>query len=144
LEQAWELPRPMMLLRDDPNKLQFGQWLFNRSAYAQAMQGTGAASTKATDAARLLHIVISDATALQEHTQDDIVSAATQQVQEQTARFGPMPHGRAYDLIVEKRATFAARPGLTRPGVATPWPRVWVAGDWTDTGYPGVLEGAVR
>lgn len=50
----------------------------------------------------------------------------------------------ASELIVEKRATFAATPGLVRPGVTTPWPRLVLAGDWTDTGYPGVLEGAVR
>jgi len=35
-------------------------------------------------------------------------------------------------------------PGLRRPSVATPWPAIRLAGDWTDTGYPGVLEGAVR
>lgn len=50
----------------------------------------------------------------------------------------------ASELIVEKRATFAATPGLVRPDVVTPWPRLVLAGDWTDTGYPGVLEGAVR
>jgi uncharacterized protein with NAD-binding domain and iron-sulfur cluster len=33
---------------------------------------------------------------------------------------------------------------LARPANSTPWNGIWVAGDWTDTGYPGVLEGAVR
>jgi uncharacterized protein with NAD-binding domain and iron-sulfur cluster len=55
-----------------------------------------------------------------------------------------MPAIRASELIIEKRATFAAVPGLRRPSVATPWPAIRLAGDWTDTGYPGVLEGAVR
>jgi uncharacterized protein with NAD-binding domain and iron-sulfur cluster len=55
-----------------------------------------------------------------------------------------LPEIAAQHLIVEKRATFRARPGLSRPANATPWQGVWVAGDWTDTGYPGVLEGAVR
>jgi squalene-associated FAD-dependent desaturase len=46
--------------------------------------------------------------------------------------------------FVEKRATFAALPGLSRPGTATAIDRLVLAGDWTDTGYPAVLEGAVR
>ncbi|MCC2596412.1 hydroxysqualene dehydroxylase HpnE [Pusillimonas sp. MFBS29] len=147
LEHPWQLPQPMLLLHDHPARLQFGQWLFDRSALA-ARETTEAhlpaGHIAQTGTASLLHIVISDASALQEHKQDDVVAAVTAQVQAQTQRFGPMPRVTGHDVIVEKRATFAARPGLARPTVATPWPRVWVAGDWTDTGYPGVLEGAVR
>ncbi len=55
-----------------------------------------------------------------------------------------LPEVVAHNIIVEKRATFAAVPGLARPQNRTPWPRVWVAGDWTNTEYPAVLEGAVR
>jgi uncharacterized protein with NAD-binding domain and iron-sulfur cluster len=55
-----------------------------------------------------------------------------------------MPAVNAHRLIVEKRATFAAVPGLQRPPNQSPWPRLSLAGDWTDTGYPAVLEGAVR
>lgn len=46
--------------------------------------------------------------------------------------------------FVEKRATFAAVAGLSRPGTVTPVPHLVLAGDWTDTGYPAVIEGAVR
>jgi monoamine oxidase len=35
-------------------------------------------------------------------------------------------------------------PGLQRPHNQSPWARLSLAGDWTDTGYPAVLEGAVR
>ncbi|MGB6105741.1 MAG: hydroxysqualene dehydroxylase HpnE, partial [Pusillimonas sp.] len=146
LERSWGLPRPMMLLWDDPGKLQFGQWLFDRGAFAPAPAQGRLAAGGAPDAdeAQLLHIVVSNATAMQQHAQDDVVRAITAQVRTQARRFGSMPRVTGHDVIVEKRATFAARPGLARPTVATPWPRVWVAGDWTDTGYPGVLEGAVR
>ena len=51
---------------------------------------------------------------------------------------------RPLQTVVEKRATFAAVPGLQRPPNQSPWPRLSLAGDWTDTGYPAVLEGAVR
>ena len=59
-------------------------------------------------------------------------------------RLPPMPEVSSAELFIEKRATFAAVPGLHRPLNTTPWPTLALAGDWTDTGYPGVLEGAVR
>lgn len=31
-----------------------------------------------------------------------------------------------------------------RPATATPWPGVWLAGDWTDTGLPCSMESAAR
>ena len=145
LEQAWHLPHPMLMLQDSPEQLQFGQWLFDRSAYAaKNLTMPNQSDNTALNAQRLLHVVISDASALQAHAPSDIAQAIIKQIQTQTRRFGNMPHVVNYELIVEKRATFAATPALPRPGVNTPWPRVWVAGDWTDTGYPGVLEGAVR
>lgn len=49
-------------------------------------------------------------------------------------------------VIREPRATFSARPGLDRwrPGPCTALPNVFLAGDWTDTGWPATMEGAVR
>lgn len=140
LERPWGLTRPMLMLRDDPAKHQYGQWLFDR----HALLGSSAGTAPSDPARRLLHIVISDATALMQSSESQTVQAVIQQVQTQAQRYAPMPRVTGHDLIVEKRATFAALPGLARPTVCTPWPRVWVAGDWTDTGYPGVLEGAVR
>lgn len=48
-------------------------------------------------------------------------------------------------FVSERRATFAARPGTTglRPGTVTPWRNLLLAGDWTATGLPATLEGAV-
>lgn len=49
-------------------------------------------------------------------------------------------------VVKERRATFAATPPQLRrrPGPATRWRNLWLAGDWTDTGLPGTIEGAVR
>jgi squalene-associated FAD-dependent desaturase len=49
-------------------------------------------------------------------------------------------------VIKEARATYAAVPGLNslRPPPATKYPNVFLAGDWTDTGWPATMEGAVR
>jgi uncharacterized protein with NAD-binding domain and iron-sulfur cluster len=43
-------------------------------------------------------------------------------------------------------ATFSPRPGIDRyrPSQSTNWPRVFLAGDWTATGWPATMEGAVR
>src|SRR5690606_42130516 len=52
------------------------------------------------------------------------------------------------DLFVtrERRATFRQRPGTAgaRPGAATRAPGLFLAGAWTDTGWPDTMEGAVR
>lgn len=51
-----------------------------------------------------------------------------------------------YRLIVEKRATPAQIPAweAERPGPRTGFPNLVLAGDWTRTGVPATLEGAVR
>ncbi len=47
-------------------------------------------------------------------------------------------------VIAEKRATFACRPGLPRPDNATAAERIFLAGDYTQSDYPGTLETAIR
>jgi uncharacterized protein with NAD-binding domain and iron-sulfur cluster len=41
-------------------------------------------------------------------------------------------------------ATYAAPPGVRRPGPSTSLPNVTIAGSWTDTGWPDTMESAVR
>lgn len=49
-------------------------------------------------------------------------------------------------VIEEKRATFACKVGVDafRPLSQTPIKGLWLAGDFTHTGYPATLEGAIR
>jgi zeta-carotene desaturase len=49
-------------------------------------------------------------------------------------------------VIKEVHATYSARPlsDQYRPSTRTPWPRIFLAGDWTATGWPATMEGAVR
>jgi hypothetical protein len=51
-----------------------------------------------------------------------------------------------WQIVKERRATFAATPRQTalRPKTMTEWPNLLLAGDWTDTGLPATIEGAVR
>ena len=49
-------------------------------------------------------------------------------------------------VIKERRATFAQTPAALarRLPARTRWPNLFLAGDWTDTGYPATIESAVR
>ena len=51
-----------------------------------------------------------------------------------------------WQIVRERRATFAATPtqDAKRPGAATPWRNLVLAGDWTDTGLPATIESAIR
>lgn len=44
----------------------------------------------------------------------------------------------------DPEATFVPTPGLRRPGPATAYPNLAVAGAWTATGWPATMESAVR
>ena len=49
-------------------------------------------------------------------------------------------------LIKEMRATFGVPPGIdaARPSARSPWPNLFLAGDWIDTGWPSTMESAAR
>ena len=44
----------------------------------------------------------------------------------------------------EPEATFVPVPGLERPGPRTPLANLFLAGAYTDTGWPATMESAVR
>src|SRR5262249_59448065 len=51
-----------------------------------------------------------------------------------------------WQIVRERRATFPALPAeeRKRPGPQTSWSNLWLAGDWTATGLPATIEGAIR
>jgi squalene-associated FAD-dependent desaturase len=55
-------------------------------------------------------------------------------------------HMPPHRVVKEKRATFACTPAqlLRRPKAKTRWRNLVLAGDWTDTGWPATIEGAIR
>ena len=55
----------------------------------------------------------------------------------------PMP---PWQIVRERRATFATTPeqDAKRPDAATSWRNLVLAGDWTNTGLPATIEGAIR
>ncbi len=49
-------------------------------------------------------------------------------------------------ILKEARATFSVLPGLDklRPSAKSSWPGIYLAGDWTATGWPSTMESAAR
>jgi squalene-associated FAD-dependent desaturase len=49
-------------------------------------------------------------------------------------------------IVTEREAVFSVRPGFdrVRPAQTTPIPGLFLAGDWTATGWPATMESAVR
>jgi len=136
LAAPWRLPAPMLMLFEHAARGHLGQWLFDRAAL------TGRAN------AGELTVAISAAESLpaRDTTMHLVEAQVREQLNERTRRTGwpALPAVVSRAMITEKRATFVAALALSRPGAQTPWPGLVLAGDWTNTGYPGVLEGAVR
>ena len=91
-----------------------------------------------------LSLVISAAYEEAAWTNDALIEAG---VEDCVALFGE-PARLPYHAVVirEKRATFSLSPEVEalRPGVCTPVPNLLLAGDWTATGLPATVEGAIR
>ncbi|WP_193088517.1 FAD-dependent oxidoreductase [Advenella sp. FME57] len=153
LERAFPLPGCMYMLKENRQAGHDGQWLFNRSRFMHPDAAIGSVDTASANAttpgaandrfSHAISIVISHADHLIGTGRDNIANAILSQVRDQLPTGVTLPQVLGFELIMEKRATFAATPGLARPDCVTPWPGLFLAGDWTNTGYPGVLEGAV-
>lgn len=57
---------------------------------------------------------------------------------------GEAPRPAWFRVIVERRATFACRPGVRRPSCETPLANFYLCGDYVASDYPATLEAAVR
>jgi len=114
------------------------QWMFHKSKLLErhaASDGGGS----------YVELVVSASKSLVEKSKQEIIDLALRELREF------FPGARDANLvkatvIKEVHATFSAQPGADeyRPPAATVWPRVFLAGDWTATGWPATMEGAVR
>jgi predicted NAD/FAD-dependent oxidoreductase len=79
--------------------------------------------------------VVSDCRTDRETLEQQVLEQARQQLGWQDIQ--------AVLTVVEKRATFACRPGVKRPGMELGH-GLWACGDYVNGPYPATLEGAVR
>jgi squalene-associated FAD-dependent desaturase len=118
------------------------QWMFHKSRLqpmrAQGENGSGSGGS-------YIELVVSSSKTLIDKSRAEIVDLALSEVREffPAARDANLVKS---TVIKEVNATYSPRPGIDahRPTPVTLWPRVFLAGDWTATGWPATMEGAVR
>ena len=117
-----KLAEPMLGLVDTAS-----QWVFDRG---QMCGQSG-----------LMAVVISAEGKHQNLTQDML---ALKVAQELHVAFPHLTKPLWHKVIAEKRATFSCNVNLLRPANITPYPDLFLAGDYTYADYPATIEGAVR
>ncbi len=90
-----------------------------------------------------LSVTISGADRLLDQSREDLASVIWREVAQVAGITADLP---PWQVVRERRATFAATPAedAKRPGAATKFSNLYLAGDWTDTGLPATIEGAIR
>jgi len=99
------------------------EWLF---AYPDRISATISAADRFVETAR-----------------EELAQAIWQDIAKVTGMRGDMP---PWHIVKERRATFAALPeeNAKRPHAETRLSNLFLAGDWTATGLPATIEGAIR
>jgi squalene-associated FAD-dependent desaturase len=94
---------------------------------------------------RYVQLVVSASRSLVEMGRQQVVDLVVRELVEFFPRAREAVLVKAH-VVKEVRATFSAKPGLDalRPPAATGIPNLFLAGDWTRTGWPATMEGAVR
>ncbi len=113
------------------------QWMFQKSKILARHGGQAGGS--------YLELVVSASRSLLEKSRGEIVELALREL----AEFFPAVREAKLvksTVVKEVHATFAPSPEseAARLGPQTAWPRVFLSGDWTATGWPATMEGAVR
>ena len=114
------------------------QWMFQKSKILNTRRESG-------EAVSYLELVVSSSKTLVDKSRNEIIDLAMREL----AEFFPAVREAKLTkatVIKEIHATFSPTPGSDayRPSHISPWPRLFVAGDWTATGWPSTMEGAVR
>jgi squalene-associated FAD-dependent desaturase len=103
------------------------QWVFNKSE------------------GKYVQVVVSASRSLLEMPRAEVIALAVRELAEFFPRVTEARLEKA-QVVKEARATFSARPGIeaSRPPARTAIRNLFLAGDWTRSGWPATMEGAVR
>lgn len=114
------------------------QWMFHKSKIL-------ATKRESAQKGSYLELVVSSSKTLVDKPRQDIIDLAVRELEEFFPAVREAQLTKA-TVVKEVHATFSPAPGSDafRPMHATPWPRLFLAGDWTATGWPATMEGAVR
>jgi len=112
------------------------QWLFNKSKLQPAHRNQQGS---------YIELVVSSSKSLVPMQRQEIIDLALREL----AQFFPAVSSAKLEkaaVVKEVRATYSVRPQLDRirPNAQSPWPGIYLAGDFTATGWPSTMEGAVR
>jgi squalene-associated FAD-dependent desaturase len=140
-----ELPHAVLIDR-------LSQWIFNRdvlhSPESADLDTSVADPRPSADRPRREHsyqVVISASRNIASSSQQEVIAQVSAELADVFPEAGraTLLHAR---LVTEHRAVFSVRPGAEscRPPQQSPLPNVQLAGDWTRTGWPSTMEGAVR
>jgi squalene-associated FAD-dependent desaturase len=119
------------------------QWMFHKSRLIETRKGETEGNGNSRGS--YVELVVSCSRSLVEKSKPEIVEMAVQEAKE----FFPAARNAKLQkstVIKEVHATYSPGPGIDqyRPKPQTAWPRVFLSGDWTATGWPATMEGAVR
>jgi len=103
------------------------QWMFNK------------------EGGRYVQLVVSASRSLTAMPRTDVIALALRELAEFFPAVQEAKLEKAH-VVKEIRATFSAKPDLEahRPGNKTKFANLFLAGDWTKSGWPATMEGAVR
>ena len=139
--QITDLPHAVLLERTI-------QWMFHKSMLLERTSvptSTRDRPGESEERPSYVELVVSSSKSLIEKSRQEIIDVALSEFREffPAARDAKLVKA---TVIKEVNATFSPRPGIERyrPSSKTPWPHIFLAGDWTATGWPATMEGAVR
>lgn len=117
------------------------QWMFHKSLLLERHKQNG----DATSPGSYVELVVSASKSLVDLSKSEVVELAVKELAE---FFPAVAEAKLLKSAVIKEyfATYSIKPlsDRFRPDTTTAWPRVFLAGDWINTGWPATMEGAVR
>ncbi len=135
-----ELPHAVLIDR-------LSQWIFNRDV----LHARDSASLRKpengerSESDHNYQVIISASRNIASSTQQEVIEQVVRELADVFPQAGEaaLLHAR---LVTEHRAVFSVQPGAEscRPPQQSPIANVQLAGDWTRTGWPSTMEGAVR